>query len=33
LLSRESNYARIGDFVNVKITDATEFDLIGEAVK
>jgi ribosomal protein S12 methylthiotransferase len=33
LLSRESNYARIGDFMNVKITDATEFDLIGEAVK
>jgi ribosomal protein S12 methylthiotransferase len=32
LLNTQSNYARLGDFVNVKITDATEFDLIGEVV-
>lgn len=32
LINTQSNYARLGDFVNVKITDATEFDLIGEVV-
>ncbi|MCX6190328.1 MAG: 30S ribosomal protein S12 methylthiotransferase RimO [Bacteroidetes bacterium] len=32
LVSTLNNYARLGDFVNVKITDATEFDLIGEVV-
>ncbi|HEY0739982.1 MAG TPA: 30S ribosomal protein S12 methylthiotransferase RimO [Chryseosolibacter sp.] len=26
------NYLRIGDFVNVKVTDATEFDLTGKVV-
>jgi ribosomal protein S12 methylthiotransferase len=30
LIPTLNNYARIGDFVNVKITDATEFDLIGK---
>ena len=28
----DSNYARIGDFTNVKITSATDFDLYGELV-
>ncbi len=32
LINTKNNYARLGDFVNVKITDATEFDLIGEVV-
>jgi ribosomal protein S12 methylthiotransferase len=26
------NYLRIGDFVNVKVTDATEFDLTGKVI-
>lgn len=26
------NYLRVGDFVNVKVTDATEFDLTGKVV-
>ncbi len=29
LISSENQYARIGDFCNVKITDASEFDLYG----
>ena len=33
LINTQNNYARLGDFVNVKVTDATEFDLIGEVVK
>lgn len=33
LINTLNNVARIGDFTNVKITDATEFDLIGEIVK
>ena len=30
LIDAEKQYARIGDFVTVKITDATDFDLYGE---
>jgi ribosomal protein S12 methylthiotransferase len=30
IVDASQNYLRIGDFVNVKITSATEFDLIGE---
>lgn len=30
LIDGTNNYLRIGDFVNVKITQATEFDLTGE---
>ena len=32
LIDASQQYCRIGDFVNVKITDATEFDLYGEVV-
>jgi ribosomal protein S12 methylthiotransferase len=32
LVKAEKQYARIGDFAMVKITSATEFDLIGEIV-
>jgi ribosomal protein S12 methylthiotransferase len=32
LIQSESEYLRIGDFVNVKITDATEFDLTGKVI-
>lgn len=32
LIDAKDNYLRIGDFVNVRITDATEFDLTGQAV-
>jgi ribosomal protein S12 methylthiotransferase len=32
LIDAKEQYARIGDFVNVKITDATEFDLYGSIV-
>lgn len=32
LLDAEKNYLRIGDFVNVRVTQATEFDLTGEVV-
>ncbi len=30
LIDAKENYLRVGDFVNVQITDATEFDLIGK---
>ena len=30
LVNAAKNYVRLGDFANVKITDATEYDLIGE---
>ncbi len=30
LIEAKKNYLRLGDFVNVKIIDATEFDLYGE---
>ena len=33
LVDAKKNYVRIGDFANVKITKATEYDLIGEVVK
>ncbi len=33
LVLADSNYARIGDFAMVKITDATDFDLFGEIEK
>jgi ribosomal protein S12 methylthiotransferase len=29
ILDATSNYARVGDFIEVKITDATEYDLYG----
>lgn len=29
LIDATENYVRIGDFVDVEITDATEFDLYG----
>lgn len=32
LIDANSHYARIGDFVHVRITDATDFDLTGEVV-
>lgn len=32
LIDASRQFCRIGDFVNVKITDATEFDLYGEVV-
>jgi ribosomal protein S12 methylthiotransferase len=32
LVSAKNNYVRLGDFANIKITDSTEFDLIGEVV-
>jgi ribosomal protein S12 methylthiotransferase len=33
VIIQSENYLRTGDFVNVKITGATEFDLTGEPVK
>ena len=32
ILDAKKNYLRIGDFINVKITNATEFDLSGDVV-
>ncbi len=32
LIDAKKHFVRVGDFVNIKITDATEFDLIGEPV-
>ena len=32
LVPAESNYVRLGDFANVKITDSSDFDLYGEVV-
>lgn len=32
IIDANENYLRIGDFVNVKITDASEFDLTGKLV-
>ncbi|MBO3699223.1 30S ribosomal protein S12 methylthiotransferase RimO [Roseivirga sp. E12] len=32
LIDAKKHYLRIGDFANIKITDATEFDLYGEPV-
>lgn len=32
MIDAQNDYLRIGDFVNVKVTDATEFDLTGEPV-
>lgn len=32
LISAENQYLRLGDFCNVKITDAADFDLFGEVV-
>ncbi|OEK02100.1 ribosomal protein S12 methylthiotransferase RimO [Roseivirga sp. 4D4] len=32
LIDAKEHYLRIGDFANIKITDATEFDLYGEPV-
>lgn len=33
LVDAKQNYVRIGDFAQVRITDASDFDLIGEIVK
>jgi ribosomal protein S12 methylthiotransferase len=33
MVSAKDQYVRIGDFANVKINDAAEFDLFGEIVK
>ncbi len=30
IISAKENYLRLGDFANIRITDATEFDLFGE---
>ena len=32
MVKAKKNYVRIGDFAMVKITDATDYDLIGEIV-
>lgn len=32
LIDASQHYCRVGDFVNVKISDATEFDLYGEVI-
>jgi ribosomal protein S12 methylthiotransferase len=32
-IDAKNEYLRVGDFVNVKVTAATEFDLTGEVVK
>ncbi|MDX5422323.1 MAG: 30S ribosomal protein S12 methylthiotransferase RimO [Hymenobacteraceae bacterium] len=32
LVPADSNYVRLGDFANVKITDASDFDLYGEVI-
>jgi ribosomal protein S12 methylthiotransferase len=32
IIDATESYVRIGDFVNVKITQATEFDLTGQLV-
>ena len=32
IIESRENYLRIGDFVNVKITSASEFDLTGDVV-
>jgi ribosomal protein S12 methylthiotransferase len=32
LVSAENTYIRVGDFANVKITSAEEFDLYGEVI-
>ncbi len=32
LVPADSNYVRLGDFANVRITDSTDFDLYGEVV-
>ena len=32
IISAQKDYVRIGDFVQVKIVDALEYDLIGEVV-
>ena len=29
---KHNDYARLGDFANVKITDANDFDLFGELI-
>lgn len=33
MIDEKNNYLRVGDFVNVKITDATEFDLSGKVLE
>jgi ribosomal protein S12 methylthiotransferase len=33
LIDKKSNYVRVGDFAQIKITEANHFDLFGEVVK
>jgi len=33
LIDATDSYVRVGDFANVKITAASEFDLFGELIK
>ncbi|MFT7055651.1 MAG: ribosomal protein S12 methylthiotransferase [Roseivirga sp.] len=33
IIDAKAHYLRVGDFVDVKITDATEFDLYGDPIK
>ena len=33
VIIRSSDYLRIGDFVKIKVTDASEFDLVGDLVE
>ncbi|CEN39668.1 hypothetical protein CCAN12_770031 [Capnocytophaga canimorsus] len=33
LIDASKHYVKTGDFVNVKITDAADYDLYGEPVK
>jgi ribosomal protein S12 methylthiotransferase len=33
LVNAEKQYARLGDFAQVKIVDATEYDLFGEIIE
>ena len=32
LIDATKHYVKIGDFVNIKITDASDYDLFGEPV-
>jgi ribosomal protein S12 methylthiotransferase len=32
LVDAKNNYVRIGDFAQIKITDATDYDLYGEVI-
>jgi ribosomal protein S12 methylthiotransferase len=32
LVPTDANFVRIGDFANIEITDATEYDLYGKVI-